>query len=112
MFRPPPVSLPEVPTPTMVLLEATRFIPDSEIVPLTWTVVGELLWIAERNALVDETVTVDPPAPPVVPAPNPVGLARICASVLVTDSVTAPSTRIPVMVRRAMDVRMALSLSA
>ena len=58
MFSPPPVSRADVPSPTIVLLDATLFMPDNEIVPLTWTTVGELLLIADRNALVDETVTV------------------------------------------------------
>ena len=69
-----------MPSPLIVLFEATLFMPDNEIVPLTWTIVGELLCTADRNALVDETVTVCPPAPPVVPAPNPVGVAKIPAS--------------------------------
>ncbi|GAB2575905.1 hypothetical protein GCM10027168_06090 [Streptomyces capparidis] len=74
---------PAVPTPWIVLFDATLVMLLSEIVPLTRTIVGLLDWTAEMNWEALVTVTVDPPAPPVVPAPNPIGPAAAAEGGLV-----------------------------
>ncbi len=56
------------PTPTIVLSEVTSCIgPGSVSIPCTWMTRGPDCAIADRNADAVVTVTVGPPAPPVVP---------------------------------------------
>ncbi|GGS40340.1 hypothetical protein GCM10010238_32410 [Streptomyces griseoviridis] len=107
---------PEVPTPTMVLFDATFVIEDSAIVPLTRTVWALPLCTALMKAEAVETVTVPPPAPPVVAAPKPTGPAAAAASgsagaepLAVPVGVTAMTTAVAVAaarVNRALVLRM------
>src|SRR5690349_1094699 len=68
MFR-PPLENPEFdPTPTIVLSEVTSCIgPGNASIPLTRMTRGPAVAISARNCAAVVTVTVGPPAPPVVP---------------------------------------------
>src|SRR2546430_14778699 len=105
MSSPPPVMPEPEPTPMTVLLEATCCMPLTETMPLTRTTAGELDWMALIHA--DEVVTVTGVAlpPPVVPAPNPVGLptAAACVADHTVNAAAAPIVRAPASARRAID---------
>src|SRR5262252_4140376 len=69
MLRPQPVRPELDPTPRIVLFAATTTSPLQLKLPLTRMVCAVLEEAAEVRAESDVTVTVGPPAPPVVPPP-------------------------------------------
>src|SRR5215471_696025 len=67
-LSPPPLKPELAPRPTMVLSEVTLCIgPGSCTMPCTWITSGPGRDAASRNSATVRTVTVGPPAPPVVP---------------------------------------------
>src|SRR2546423_12203628 len=102
----PPRVMPEPHPPRMAFWLGPPFCwPRPEISPLRRTPAGELDWMALINA--DEVVTVTGVAlpPPVVPAPNPVGLptAAACVADHTVNAAVAPIVRAPASARRAID---------
>jgi hypothetical protein len=81
--------------------------PLTVIMPLTRTTAGELDWMALISADEVDTVTGDALPPPVVPAPNPVGLPTAAAwpadQMVIAE--TATTVIAPASVRRGIDLR-------
>src|SRR6185369_6724673 len=67
MLSPNPVKPEFAPRPTIVLSEVTSVIAVSVMVPLTWMTNGPDRWAKLMKSAAVDTVTVGPPAPPVVP---------------------------------------------
>src|SRR5215472_13519531 len=82
MDSPMPVSPEFAPTPMIDLFDATGTSPAPENMPFTRMISGPLLAAALSSADSEVTVTVGPPAPPVVgPCPSPLSVAYPCMPV-------------------------------
>ncbi len=95
-LRPPPLIPEPEPTPRIDLLDFTACMPDSEMMPDTRMMVRLLDCSALSSAEALVTVTVEPPAPPVVPPfwlAQPIGLLSAADAVAAVTATMPPATR-------------------
>src|SRR5690242_5438896 len=95
-LSPPPLSPEPEPTPRIDLFELTLSMPDSEIMPDTRMICRLLDCSALSSADALVTVTVAPPAPPVVPPfwlAQPIGLLSAAFAVATLTATPPPATR-------------------